>query len=93
MAAKRKISGKKAIKKDIADSYNEYKFFEGHQYTGMKIGRSHKWYYDKGVWKDKKITPEKWEISFAVNKRRAGKAPEGSGAAVGTQYHWFIVAH
>jgi hypothetical protein len=59
----------------------------------MKIGRSHKWYYDKGVWKDKKITPEKWEISFAVNKRRAGKAPEGSGVPVGTQYHWFILAH
>jgi hypothetical protein len=89
----KRISGKKAIKKDIADSYNEYKFFEGHQYTGMKIGRGHKWYYDKGEWHDKKITPDKWQISFAVNKRRAGKAPEESGAAVGTQYHWFILAH
>ena len=39
---------KKPVKKDISDSYNQYKFFEGQQYTGMKIGRSHKWYYDKG---------------------------------------------
>jgi hypothetical protein len=22
----------------------------------MKVGRSHKWYYDKGEWKEKKIT-------------------------------------
>jgi hypothetical protein len=45
----------------------------------MKVGRSHKWYYDKGEWKEKKITPDKWEFTYAVNKRRAGHAPEGSG--------------
>lgn len=26
-------------------------------------------------------------------KRRAGKAPEGSGVPVGTEYHWYILAH
>ena len=80
-------------KKDIAATYNQYKFFEGQQYTGMKIGRSHKWYYDKGVWKDRKITPDLWEIEYEVVKRRAGKAPEGSGVPVGSEYHWYIVAH
>ena len=80
-------------KKNIAASYNRYKIFEGKQYTGVKIGRGHKWYYDKGIWTDKKITPEKWLINFSVKKRRAGKAPEGSGAPVGTEYHWFILAH
>jgi hypothetical protein len=34
-----------------AKSYNSPKEFEGKRYTGMKIGRSHKWNYDKGVWK------------------------------------------
>jgi hypothetical protein len=67
--------------------------FEGKQYTGMKVGRSHKWYYDKGEWKEKKITPDKWEFTYAVNKRRAGHAPEGSGVPVGTEYHWYILAH
>ena len=67
--------------------------FEGKEYTGMKIGRSHKWYYDEGVWHDKKITPDKWQIDYSVTKRRAGHAPEGSGAEVGTQYHWLIIAH
>ena len=43
--------------------------------------------------KIKKITPDKWEISYAVTKRRAGKAPEGSGVPVGTEYHWYILAH
>lgn len=81
------------LKKDIAATYNHFKVFEGQQYTGMKIGRSHKWNYDAGVWKEKKITPEKWEIEYSVNKRRAGKAPEGSGVPVGTEYHWYILSH
>jgi hypothetical protein len=84
---------KNGIKKDISRTYNEYKQFEGKQYTGMKVGRSHKWYYDKGEWKEKKITPDKWEFTYAVNKRRAGHAPEGSGVPIGTEYHWYILAH
>jgi len=59
----------------------------------MKVGRSHKWYYDKGEWKEKKITPGLWEISYSVTKRRAGKAPKGSGVPVGTEYHWYIISH
>jgi hypothetical protein len=91
---KKKAESKKArLEKDLAATYNEFKEFEGKQYTGMKIGRSHKWFYDKGVWKETKITPDEWEISYAVNKRRAGKAPEGSGVPVGTEYHWYVMAH
>jgi hypothetical protein len=84
---------KKEARKDLAKSYNEFKTFEGQQYMGMKVGRSHKWYYDKGEWKETKITPDLWEVSYAVTKRRAGKAPEGSGVPVGTEYHWYILAH
>jgi len=78
---------------DIAATYNAFKEFEGRRYTGMKIGRSHKWNYDPGVWTEKKVTPDQWEIQYAVTKRRAGKAPEGSGVPVGTGYHWYILAH
>ena len=39
---------------DIAKNYNQFKTFNGKQYTGMKVGRSHKWYYDKGEWKEKR---------------------------------------
>src|SRR5437667_4877976 len=78
---------------DAAVSYDEFKEHEGKKYTGMKIGRSHKWYYDKGEWKEKKITPDLWQISYAVTKRRAGRAPEGSGVRVGTDYHWYVLAH
>src|SRR6184192_4421242 len=80
-------------KSDLAVSYNEFKEHEGQRYTGMKIGRSHKWYYDKGEWKEKKITPDLWQISYAVTKRPAGRAPEGSGVPVGTDYHWYVLAH
>ena|SRR5688500_1391478 len=84
---------KKQLESDAAVSYDEFKEFEGQKYTGMQIGRSHKWYYDQGEWKEKKITPDLWQISYAVTKRRAGRAPEGSGVPVGTEYHWYILAH
>lgn len=79
--------------KDLAAGYNSAKNYKGERYTGMKVGRTHHWYYDKGDWKEKKITPEKWELTYSTIKRRAGKAPEGSGVPVGTAYHWFILAH
>ena len=70
------VAGKKRTKavkakrisksKNISDSYDKFKEFDGKQYTGMKVGRSHKWYYDKGEWKEKKITPGLWEISYSV---------------------------
>jgi hypothetical protein len=98
MAIKKKIdrgtaAKKVAEKKDFSVSYNRYKLYGGRPYTGMKVGRGHKWYYDKGIWIDKKLTPDKWQIKYEVKKRRAGKAPEGSGAPVGTEYHWYILAH
>src|SRR5438477_4262995 len=83
----------KGAEKDLAASYNKFKTFEGKQYTGMKIGRSHKWNYDAGVWKETKLTPDLWGISYSVKKRRAGHAPKGSGVPVGTEYNWYIIAH
>jgi hypothetical protein len=92
--ARKAAAGKKPkAKKDVSASYEKYKVYDGKQYTGMAIGRSHKWYYDKGEWREKKVTPERWELNYAVVKRRAGKAPEGSGVPVGTGYHWFILSH
>src|SRR5688572_15049924 len=72
--------------------YDEIKQFHGQRYTGMKVGRSHTWRYDPGEWKERKVTPDRWEFRYAVPKRRAGRAPEGSGAPVGTAYHWYILA-
>jgi hypothetical protein len=87
-AAKRETT-----KSEASVSYDEFKEYEGQKYTGMKIGRSHKWYYDQGEWKEKKVTPDLWQFSYAVTKRRAGRAPEGSGVPVGTEYHWYILGH
>ncbi|MCL4638147.1 MAG: hypothetical protein M5Z89_04085 [Olivibacter sp.] len=80
-------------KKDLSKSYNAFKQYGGKQYTGMAIGRSHHWEYDQGDWKETKITPDLWEIFYAVTKRRKGHAPKGSGVPVGTEYHWYILAH
>jgi hypothetical protein len=84
---------KQALDDDVAATYDAFKEFEGRRYTGMRVGRGHKWNYDPGVWTEKKVTPDQWEIHYAVTKRRVGKAPEGSGVPVGTGYHWYILAH
>src|SRR5438309_7116632 len=74
-------------------SYDKFKEHEGKRYTGMKVGRGNKWRYEAGDWTEKKITPDKWEFQYSVVKRRKGRAPEGSGAPLGTAYGWYILAH
>ncbi len=73
-------------------SYDRFKEFQGKRYTGTAVGRSHHWQYDPGDWTEKKVTPDRWTIHFAVKKHRKGRAPEGSGAPVGTSHHWYILA-
>jgi hypothetical protein len=88
------IQGKEdKIRNNISTTYNNYKIFEGRKYTGMMVGGVHRWYYERGEWKEKKVAPDKWEFTYATNKRRAWIAPEGSGVPVGTEYHWYILAH
>ena len=84
---------RKAASKDLSASFNRFKTFNGKFYTGVQIGRGHHWHYDEGDWKETKITPDVWEISYAVTKRRVGQAPEYSGVPVGTEYHWYVLAH
>jgi hypothetical protein len=84
---------KSPTKKNVTESYNKPKLYQGKQYTGMAVGRTITWQYDPGIWKDIKVTPDQWDITFNVTKRRRGEAPEGSGAAVGTGYHWLIIGH
>ncbi|RAK75773.1 uncharacterized protein BO72DRAFT_159526 [Aspergillus fijiensis CBS 313.89] len=73
--------------------YNALKSFNGQVYSGMAVGGSHTWKYDEGTWKETKEEPDLWRIDYRTNKRRAKRAPEGSGAPVGTEYHWLIVGH
>ncbi|KKP01891.1 mannose-6-phosphate isomerase [Trichoderma harzianum] len=73
--------------------YNSLKSFNGRYYSGMAVGGSHTWNYDGGVWHEVKEEPDLWKIDYKTNKRRAKKAPDKSGAPVGTEYHWLIVAH
>jgi len=74
-------------------AYDDLKEFRGQVYTGMPIGGTHVWEYPHGVWQERKVAPDRWVFSFLSEKKRARRAPEGSGALPGTQYHWFILAH
>ena len=82
----------RAKRPPIASSYDRFKMHQGKRYTGMAIGRGHQWKYEAGDWVEKKVTPDKWDFSYAVTKRRRGRAPDGSGAPVGTSYRWYILA-
>ncbi|OJD20066.1 hypothetical protein AJ78_00083 [Emergomyces pasteurianus Ep9510] len=76
--------------------YNSLKQFKGQIYSGMAVGGSHTWEYQPGTWHETKEEPDLWKIDYRATKRRAGRrrlAPKGSGAPVGTEYHWYIVAH
>src|SRR3569832_1791792 len=69
---RKSATAKKPAKKNYAASFNRYKFYKGKQYTGTTIGRRQKWYYDKGEWKDRKITPGGGGGAGAGAGRRAG---------------------
>lgn len=76
-----------------SSGYNALKSFKGQVYSGMAIGGSHTWNYDEGTWKETKEKPDLWNVDYQTTKRRSRKAPKGTGAPVGTEYHWLIVAH
>lgn len=85
--------GPKPRRGGYAGGYDARKSFGGQLYSGMSVGSSHTWQYDPGEWRETKEEPDLWQIDFEVAKHRKRRAPEGSGAPVGTEYHWFIVAH
>ena len=59
-----------------AGTFDRLKEFEGRRYTGMRVGRRHKSYYDEGEWNETKVTPDRWQFTYEVTKRRAGHAPD-----------------
>jgi hypothetical protein len=74
-------------------AFDDLKKFRGQVYSGMSVGGMHLWEYPLGVWEECKVAPDHWVFTFKSDKKRARKAPEGSGALPGTEYHWFILAH
>ena len=74
-------------------AFDDLKEFRGRVYSGMPVGGEHLWEYPGGMWQERKVTPDRWVFTFRSLKRRARRAPAGSGAPVGTRYHWFILAH
>ena len=72
--------------------YNEIKEYNGQKYTGMRVGGKHSWNYNKGIWNEVKILPDKWKFNFTSTKHRSHQAPMGTGAFNNTKYHWYIIA-
>ena len=68
-----------ATRSKSGKQYDRYKRHDGEQYTGMKVGGTHKWNYDQGEWRERKVTPDDWKIYYKTVKRRVGKAPEVMG--------------
>ncbi|MDX1534158.1 MAG: hypothetical protein R3291_00870, partial [Thermoplasmata archaeon] len=74
-------------------SYDAVKTFAGRRYAGMAVGGRHTWIYPNALWRERKVAPDEWEFTLSAVKEREEEAPEGSGAPVGTGYHWYILAH
>ncbi|MFX1566798.1 MAG: hypothetical protein ACFFCV_00365 [Promethearchaeota archaeon] len=72
--------------------YNTLKKFNNKIYTGMKIGNSHFWNYTNAKWYETKIEPDKWNFKFESIKKRNKSAPNNTGAAINTKFHWYIIA-
>jgi hypothetical protein len=74
-------------------AYSDEKSYGSAKYHGMKVGGLHNWTYPDGQWTERKLEPDRWEVTFTSLKRRNRRAPSNSGAEVGSGYHWLIVAH
>ena len=74
-------------------AYRDEKTYGSSNNHGMKVGGRHLWTYPDGRWTERKVAPDRWEVTFSSLKRRNSRAPKGSGAEVGSGYHWLIVAH
>ncbi len=72
--------------------FNDIREFNGRKYTGVPVGSGHLWDYTNAIWEETKVTDDKWHIKFSSLKRRSKPAPVGSGCALGTGYHWLIIA-
>ncbi len=79
--------------KQPTHSYDRFKRHGGKAYSGMEVGHSHRWLYDQGEWRERKLSPDEWEIYYETVKRRTAHAPDESGAPIGTEYNWLIVTH
>ena len=75
-----------------AESFNKMKEFNGIPYTGMRVGGTHHWNYPDGKWVETKVSPDRWDFEFTCTKSRKRRAPVNSGAMVGTEYNWYIIA-
>ena len=74
-------------------TYDDVKEFDGDVYTGMTVGGRHTWRYTNAIWQEVKTSPDEWEFTLTSTKERDRPAPDGSGAALDTQYHWYLLAH
>lgn len=74
-------------------TYDDVKEFKGRKYTGMAVGGHHTWVYPNALWRERKVSPDEWEFTLSAIKEREREAPDGSGAPLNTQYHWYVLAH
>jgi hypothetical protein len=58
----------------------------------MKVGNSHHWNYKNGKWYETKEAPDRWSFKFNALKTRVNSAPNNTGTAINTKFHWYILA-
>jgi len=74
-------------------AYDDLKEHGGRTYSGMRVGGRHEWVYPRGIWRETKVAADRWEFTFESFKERMMPSPQGSGAPVDTEFHWYILGH
>ncbi|MHA1294009.1 MAG: hypothetical protein ACTSQJ_15260 [Promethearchaeota archaeon] len=72
--------------------FDSLKKYKNKIYTGMTVGNSHFWNYEKGKWFETKKAPDRWSFKFKCLKTRVNPAPFNTGASLQTKFHWYIIA-
>lgn len=74
-------------------SFADVKEHRGQDYAGSRVGSVHSW-WAPGTWQEVKLSPEKWGFEWAGTQERIkATAPPGSGADLGSEFHYLLVAH
>lgn len=73
--------------------FSGIKEHRGAPYSGSRVGVNKAWAAG-GRWREVKVSPEKWGFEWTGTQTRLGsQAPAGSGADVGSEFHYLLLAH
>jgi hypothetical protein len=74
-------------------SFADVKEHRGVEHSGSNVGANRSW-AAAGRWQEVKVGAEKWGFKWEGSQVRLGsQAPAGSGADLGSEFHYLVLGH